>query len=360
LNPRAPTSLPDIPGSDGSWLPDGVLERLLSTLLLDRERRLLAQEVLGAPLVGAALVRLGRPDPGLAKATIAAAVMGRATRARAMRLVAELDRQGIGCVALKGFATGAWLYPHPAFRPLPDVDLLVRDADLARLATLLKGDGWATRPEHLTVRRWGALTKASFAPVAPPEGALLLDIHREVDDRPACEGLPAGEIFRNAGTLALPDGTLRVPDAGDTFAILALHAFRDFYEPRGLKGLIDAALLLARQANAIDWADVERRAVAGCYVRRIVLYRALLRAATGAEVPVFERRLDAGLARWAERFAGAMRTLARTRLPDRDKVVVEAQALDGWRDVARLYARRLSGLVARKDHTLPGVPVALV
>ncbi len=347
--------LPDLPGADGSWLPAGLVERLLEPLLAEPARRARALEVLGAPLVGAVLTRLGRPEPKLAAPMMAAAVMGRATRSGAMRLIADLDALSIGCVALKGMATGALLYPHPAYRPLPDVDLLIRDADLGRLARWLASRGWTTRPELLAVRRWGALTRASFAPVAPPDTDLLVDVHREIDDPPASRGLASPGVFEHARRLALDGGVLPVPDSAHVFAILALHAFRDFYEPRGLKGLVDAALLVARHGQTIDWGGVERTAEIGRFVNRLVLYRELVRATTGALAPVFEGRRAP---RWAARLGDNMRTLAWTRLPDRDKVLVEAVALDGWSDVVRLYGRRIAGLVAPKSHALPGVPVA--
>ncbi|MEX2647522.1 MAG: hypothetical protein WD673_00755 [Alphaproteobacteria bacterium] len=66
--------LPDLPGADGSWLPAGLVERLLEPLLAEPGRRVRAMEVLGAPLVGAVLARLGRPEPELAAPTLAAAV----------------------------------------------------------------------------------------------------------------------------------------------------------------------------------------------------------------------------------------------------------------------------------------------
>lgn len=351
------TGLPDLPCADGAWLPSGIVVGLLEPMLADAANLAPALDVLGAPLVAAALARLGRPDPGLAAPALAAAVLNRATRRAVQALIDALAAEGISAVALKGLATGARLYPHPAYRPLPDVDLLVAPGDVPRLGQWLAARGWTTRPEHLAVRRWGALTDASFAPVAPPDGTLLVDVHRAVDDPPAGRALSAGLVMAEATTLAHEGGSLRVPAPHHGLAILALHAFRDFYEPRGLKGLIDAALIVERHGDTLPWAEIERLAKRGRFVRRLVLYRDLLAEVGVGPLPVFAALRSAPSRSWAARIADNMRRLDWARLPDRDKVRVECLALDGAADVARLYARRLAGLARPRSHALPGVPL---
>jgi hypothetical protein len=346
--------LPTLPGADGAWLPVGLIERLFAPMLGDARNVAPALEVLGAPLVAAALARLGRPDPSLGGAALAGAVLNRATRRSAQALVDALAALGIAAVAVKGLATGAMLYPHPAYRPLPDVDLLVAEHDIARLGPWLARRGWTTRHEHLALRRWGALTRASFAPVAPPDGTPLVDFHRAIDDPPAVWALPAATILAEARAIDHEGGTLRVPAPEHVFVTLALHAFRDFYEPRALKGLVDAALLIERHGAALDWPAIERLAERGRFVCRLVLYRALL-AEIGVATP--DRTVaQSGVARWAAWLADNLRRLDWARLPDHVKARVEIAALDSARDVAANYGRRLAGLIRPRGHALPGVP----
>ncbi|MSP84061.1 MAG: hypothetical protein EXQ94_14425 [Alphaproteobacteria bacterium] len=96
-----------------------------------------------------------------------------------MTVEASLQRvqgQGHGSIELDPVQqVRAGLDRIPALRNLPDVDLLVRPADVARVAGLLRARGFAPAAGHLRLRHWGALTTASFAPLAAADGALLLD-----------------------------------------------------------------------------------------------------------------------------------------------------------------------------------------
>ena len=66
---------------------------------------------------------------------------------------------------------------------------------------------------------------------------------------------------------------LRVPGANHMFALLVLNAFRDLYEPRGLKLLFDVTLVLANAPpNMGALSDMARR---GAFVRRAAVYREL-------------------------------------------------------------------------------------
>ena len=255
-------------------------------------------------------------------------------------------------------ATSLDLYPRPYYRLVPDIDLLFREADIERLAGFLAGRGFATRLEPGTVRRWGALTKASFAPAAPEDGAVYLDVHVALDDPPASTGLSAARVFEAARAPVHGPDWLRVPCDDHAFAILALHAFRDLYEPRGLKSLIDAALLVARES--LDTAALETLAREGRFIRRLVFYRELL-AELGAapRLPMFAaRRLSARRARLLARIAANFRTLERFSMPDSTKLALEFALYDSPLTAGHRNLRRLGGLLRPPRHLLPGLPVA--
>jgi hypothetical protein len=343
-------ALPALPGGDGAWLPAGLAETVLVPLAAALEADALAA-VLGAPLAQAVLARAGRDPEALAEAALAAVVVTGAARGGAARILRSLADAGVRCAALKGLATGELLYPHPAYRALPDVDILVRPEDVARAAAVLRADGFRASKDHLAVRRWGALTRASFAPVVSADGALLLDLHRAVDDPPAAYGLPAGDVLDAGRAGAL--GPFLLPSPTHAFIVIALHAFRDFYEPRIIKSLPDAALLVGRAD--LDWGEVEARARRGRFVNRLVLFRELLAACGVPGPPVFgSRPASPFVRRFVADAARNLVTHAWTRLPDRRKARIEIAALDRSSDVARLHARRVLGLVARRSHDLPG------
>ncbi|MDP6588064.1 MAG: nucleotidyltransferase family protein, partial [Alphaproteobacteria bacterium] len=73
-------------------------------------------------------------------------------------------------LAIKGLASAYALYPAPYLRLLPDADIVVHESDLGALTALLRRRDFVTCNDPASERAWGALTKASFAPVSPRRG----------------------------------------------------------------------------------------------------------------------------------------------------------------------------------------------
>ena len=356
-----PYSAPD--EADASLpLPGTFIERLVEPLFSDPARALLVAELIGAPL---ALVAAGRcsgarieADSLRATAQVTA-VTARSTHDRLLELCADLEDAGAPVVAIKGLASGLTLYPRPYLRLLPDADLLFFPQDLELVTRLLRLWGFATLKDAVPVRRWGALTVSSFAPIVPPDRAYYVDVHRFVDDPPASYGLETGDIFMRAVLIDTGKGRLRVPAPEHMFCILALHAFRDFYEPRGLKSLFDAALLVARHGSTLDWGEVERAARTGCFVQRIVFYRELLAelgVATGG-MPFPGKRLSFTQRRLLADVVRNFRFLEGFTTADTRKFAFEALLYDSLGETIQWNLARLRGLFSPPSHDLPGVPL---
>lgn len=364
----AASTLDRAPGTDSGAdagaalaLPGGFVADLVAPLMADTRRARLAADLIGAPLTLACAAQC--PDAEIDRESLRAAAQVQAVRAKPIRrrlagLCAALANGGAPPVAFKGLASAVTLYPRPYLRLVPDADLLFRAEGLPRLTEMLRLWGFASVAAPATVRRWGALTEASFAPLAPPDRAFLIDVHRLVDDPPASRGLTTATIFDRAITVASDGGALRVAAPEHAFSILALHAFRDFYEPRGLKSLFDAALLLARHGPDLDWDAVERAARAGRFMRRMRFYRALLaEIGLGPLCPVFnERPPSPHLRRLAAGVAANFRHLTRFRQPDRRKLLFEATLHDSIAETLRWNGARLRGLLRPPSHHLPGLP----
>lgn len=351
------------PERDAFVLPEGFREALIAPLLAEPESARSAVSLLGAPLAYACARACGGAAlemDALRTSAQLAAIRAKALRARLMALCTALVRVGAPPVAIKGLATSLTLYARPYLRLLPDADLLFREGDIEAAAWALGAWRFESRPEVCETRRWGALTEASFAPVAPPDGAFLVDVHRLVDDPPASEGLTTEAVFARSRRIETDAGILFAPAPAHSFCILALHAFRDRYEPRGLKSLVDAALLIAIEGEAIDWDEVERCARDGRFVGRVVFYRELL-AALGVALPVrlFANRGLSWPARLLlDRVVAGFRRPRRMVQPDSRKLAFELALLDSPVECFRLNARRLGGLIAPRGHLLPGLPAA--
>ena len=348
------------PATLASLFPAAFVERLIEPLFADSRRAEFATQLLGAPLAFAC-VRLCRKPAVDRDALHASAahesIRLRKVRERVIRLAGELAGEGLPGVAIKGLATALSVYPRPAYRALPDVDMLFHERDLPRLARRLTALGFRTATDPEALRAWGALTEASFAPVVPPDRGFFLDVHRAVDEPPAGRGLDADRVFARAGEVGTEWGPCRVTAREHSYAIAALHAFRDFYRPEGLKGIFDACLILARFGGALDWGEVEAVAQRGRFVKRMVFFRELLAALGAGEAPVFAgRRVASWLRPRLDAIARNYGTLERLATGGADKVVLEAALLDSPLASLRLHWRRLRRLAAPRSHGLPGVP----
>lgn len=63
------------------------------------------------------------------------------------KLLTALETAGIAVLVLKGAALAYTVYPEPLLRPMGDIDLLIKPADLSQITILLKGLGFCPKPE---------------------------------------------------------------------------------------------------------------------------------------------------------------------------------------------------------------------
>jgi hypothetical protein len=70
-----------------------------------------------------------------------APIRARAEHALSIVLPA-LDREGIVALPVKGIVTGRWLYRSPYERPMSDIDLRARSADIERIRAVCERNSW--------------------------------------------------------------------------------------------------------------------------------------------------------------------------------------------------------------------------
>ncbi|MDA0748212.1 MAG: nucleotidyltransferase family protein, partial [bacterium] len=135
-------------------------------------------------------------------------------------LAQELGPREIPAIVLKGPALIELVYKHPALRPMTDIDLLVRPADLARLGSVLRSMGY----QHV-----------HLYPELFQRGSTVLDLHTDpinqsritsrgqaVQFTPAC-------LWRNS--VPLPGFTpLRMLDLPDQILTLSVHALKHGFQ----------------------------------------------------------------------------------------------------------------------------------
>lgn len=154
-------------------------------------------------------------------------------------------RSGIRSLLLKGIGYLADLYPDPGWRPLLDVDLLVRHDDLAGVVRLLERLGYELRPTPYD-REFQRLT------MERPAGGCALEIHWSLG-APHRKAIAAEALLAGARPARLEgmDALVLPPEAG--IAYHAAHAADHYFGP-SLKWALDLREMGRRWR--IDWDEV--------------------------------------------------------------------------------------------------------
>ena len=286
----------------------------------------------------------------------------------------RLGRHGIPVMLLKGMALLQGVYPHPALRPMTDVDILVRRRDMAAARRILVSEcgyddaGFETPAAEAVAGRTTLVKRGAPAHL----GRMLLEIHWDLVPLeyqwkgrrpPVAQFWTGAQEARTHGLHAL------TPAGADHLCYVAMHNCVHCFDR--LMGLMDAAYLLSRLSASGAWHDLVHRAEGyGCRVD-LFLNVALAQALFGAPVPpgalkalapgAWRARRLAGLftreALFDEAFSSARRYITRLLAADRP---ADALRLVAWslfppaawlaqrhdlREMKRVKNRRLAHLL---------------
>ncbi len=209
--------------------------------------------------------------------------------ARSLALFQELEKvlrafsyQAIPVLLLKGAALGPAVYGDPALRPLGDLDLLVRPADVPRALGILASNAYrpVRPPLHSTT-----LT-ADETQILLRRGGTSLELHWELLDSPDHRyHLPMEPIWSNARPLSI--GTSSAWMLGPEDQVIYLCAHLVLHHSDGRPHLLwfhDIGEVIAHDAGKLDWSTVLERA--GRYNLLLPLRRVLPQLAADWQVPI--------------------------------------------------------------------------
>jgi len=154
-----------------------------------------------------------------------------------------------------------------------DLDILVREPDLAPLIALLADEGFQFQPPPLNA--WGMISDASFAPFVSADGACNIDIHIQPDCYPAHRSLNAERLFRDARPISIGDCSVLVPSAEHVLILCATNAAKDKFDLVCLRKAIDAMVTL-RAIPSVDWTEIVDLARQGGFLLPLRVFFAIL------------------------------------------------------------------------------------
>ncbi len=172
-----------------------------------------------------------------------------------LRALADAD---VATIPLKGAYLAEMVYPHPALRPLSDIDLLVRPDDRLRADEILRGLGYRRGAD---AHSWAFDVAYDGATFYDGPGGARVDVHWRLLNEPRYP-------WRHAEADAVWDRATAVTLAGERALALCpedlvLSLATHLAVHHGLTGLVwywDLALVLDRWSATLDWDRLRARA----------------------------------------------------------------------------------------------------
>ena len=166
-------------------------------------------------------------------------------------VVGALTAAGVNVMPLKGLALARRYYHDVALRPMTDMDLLVRRADVRRAATALRRLGFQAAEGMGSPSGFYALTTAVV--VYARAQSLSIETHWELFGRQAYRpALPAADVWVRSQELRIYDQSVRYLHPRDELWYLCVHAAVEHRLER-LIWLIDIAELVDALPADWDW-----------------------------------------------------------------------------------------------------------
>ncbi len=162
-----------------------------------------------------------------------------------------LNQAAVPVIVLKGAYLGPIVYPNTAFRSMGDIDLLVRQHDLARTTTLLQSHGYC-----LQNKMWGV----KHLTFAAADGRPPVEIHWHILHPADPFDIDVDELWARAVPVTLVGAPVLALSPEDLILHLALHTSFNHGFCFGLRPFCDIQATINFFGDAIVWAIVVRRA----------------------------------------------------------------------------------------------------
>lgn len=222
-------------------------------------------------------------------------------------LLSMLRGNNVAIIVLKGAHLAQLIYKNVALRPMIDVDILVRKADLPRVHEMLLASGYRVSGDP------ARFEKEHFHYIySPPDGGIGVEIHWNI--QPPAFPVDVEGLWERALPVTIAGVEVLVLSPEDLLLHLCLHASSyHLYSWFGLRTICDVSETICHYGDRLDWKTVRDRSRAwkadNSIYLTLLLARKLLEAAVPDDVlkSLEPDDFDARLITWAENriFAGA-------------------------------------------------------
>jgi len=206
-----------------------------------------------------------------------------------LRLYAELNKLARALqdhytpiILLKGAYLASAVYENIALREMNDLDILVHQNDVDKVANTLISLGYTPqRPFSIAADlQWGLHLPRFLHPTG-----VGVEIHWNITRPNLHYSIAVRELWRRAVPATIADATVLCLDPEDLLLHLAMHTSYQHRFAMGLRPFYDIAHVVQRFGPAIDWEQVQQRATRWRWRRGVHLAFRLAHDIAGAAVP---------------------------------------------------------------------------
>jgi alkylhydroperoxidase family enzyme len=258
------------------------------------------------------------------------------------RLLKDLGTAGIDVAVLKGADLVERVYADVSLRPMADVDLLVRSADLERTSALLASRGYApAAPAPGDAHQAAIDENLHVEPVRKPGGPLV-EIHYAIGVPSRVGGVDMDGVWSRMEPARVGGADALVLAPEDLILHLCIHvALHHGFDSR-LVQLMDLHTVVDGLGDRIAWTTVDRRAREWGVRRAVALTFALAERLLGPFAPSCEAPVLEAAAGDPDPVARAERLLFQTGARGMGSANLPALFGPGtWRARAGLVLRRV-------------------
>ncbi len=194
---------------------------------------------------------------------------------KALDLFADSNLQ---VILLKGAHLAELVYNNLALRPMSDLDLLAKTEDLAIIHELLIGDGYEFPGKK-------AQSDTKHLPPYRKEGGVIIEIHYHIANPPYSDRISITDLWNRSQTAGLHNREVRILSPEDLLLHLCQHTCIQHGFDNGLISVLDAARVMERYSEEIDWDLLLARADQWGIKRAVILILMMVEKIEGFPLP---------------------------------------------------------------------------
>jgi Uncharacterised nucleotidyltransferase len=193
-----------------------------------------------------------------------------------------LTAAGVSALPYKGLVLAALCHADPALRGCRDLDVLIKEDDIAAAMAALRRLGYRSLQTGLSPRRMREFYAYNGQDVLIAEGLMPVEPHWRLNPRTLHADIDTASLVACAVTVTLNGRTFPSPSREDTLLICGMHGSKE--EWSRLIWVADVAELL-RRAGDLDWAAILSRASRAGVRRMLLTGIALASGILGVTIP---------------------------------------------------------------------------